>query len=460
VWFGYFGWLPALIPEAARTFRASDPMVGEVVVDAGGELVQSTPDVEIADADQLVGDGAFAIVRIEPGYEEGGSLLASAARRLRNTAGTRLAARRASGLLKARGYDEAAVVLWDIDQFVHLPGGRSTGRRRLQELLPERALVVGWHGDSPQTVLEAVAEEVGRQVGRTIEYGQPLARQGLVIALADEYVLRIAIGPGRQKIELQEAALQRLAPADPPPVVAQRVPRMFAMGRLGLGDWSAEERLPGSTAPHELAPELLSDCIDFLVALHGVERGEPGAAPLAESAKVLAAACARSEHRDALLELGHTLDAELADLPRGFGHGDFWTRNLLVTGNRLRAVIDWDSSSPGRLPLLDLLHLRLSAHREKTREYLGTALVRHQLPWAEAGGDKVVDEYCRRVGIEVDGKLLKSIVFAYWLDRVAFELGLSPDRAERPVWMRNNVEVVLDSLAEHAPTHPGTRLYT
>jgi aminoglycoside phosphotransferase (APT) family kinase protein len=234
---------------------------------------------------------------------------------------------------------------------------------------------------------------------------------------------------------------------------------MLAMGRLGLGDWSAEERLPGSTAGHELAPELLSDCIDFLVALHGVERGEPGA-PLAESAKVLAASCATSEHRDAVLELGHTLDAELSGLPRGWGHGDFWTRNLLVTGNRLRAVIDWDSSSPGRLPLLDLLHLRLSAHREKTREYLGAALVRHQLPWAEAGGDEVVDEYCRRVGIEVDGRLLKSIVFAYWLDRVAFELGMSPDRAERPVWMRNNVEVVLDSLAEHAPTHPGTHLYT
>jgi aminoglycoside phosphotransferase (APT) family kinase protein len=272
-------------------------------------------------------------------------------------------------------------------------------------------------------------------------------------------VLRIAIGPGRQKIELQKTALERLAAGSPPPVVAQRVPRILAAGKLGLGDWSAEELLPGRTAPHELAPELLSDCIDFLVALHGVERSENGAR-LVESAKIVAASCASAEHREAVLELGNTLDAELAGLPRGFGHGDFWTRNLLVTGNRLRAVIDWDSATPGRLPLLDLLHLRLSAQREKTREYLGTALVSHQLPWADAGGDEIVESYCRRIGIEVDAALLKRIVFAYWLDRVAFELDVSADRAQRPVWMRNNVEVVLDALGDHAPTQPGTRLFT
>jgi aminoglycoside phosphotransferase (APT) family kinase protein len=448
-WFGYYSWLPALIPEDALTFSVSDPVLAEVLADAGGELVDGKSDVEIADPTRLSGDGSLAIVTIEPAYQEGASLLLSAARRLRRSARARIAARDARRLLRARGYGSTSVVLWDIDQFVHLPGGRSIGRRRLRELLPQRALVVGRHADGARTVLEAVAEEVGRQVGRTVEYGQPLARQSLMIALADEYVLRIAIGPSRQKIELQQTALQRLAAAGPPPVVAQRVPRMLAVGRLGLGDWSAEERLPGNAASDELAPEILADCIDFLVALQGVGRGEAGT-PLVDSAQIVAAACSSSVHRDAVLELGHSLDKELAHLPRGFGHGDFWTRNLLVTGNRLRGVIDWDSATPGRLPLLDLLHLRLSAHREKTREYLGAALVRHQLPWAEAGGDDVVDSYCRRIGIDVDRALLTSIVFAYWLDRVAFELELSPDRAQRPVWMHNNVELVLDALANRA----------
>src|SRR5262245_10004435 len=421
-------------------------MLAQVLADAGAEIVENGADVEIADADLLTGTGALAIVTIGAPHHEGESLLRSATRRLGHSVRTRLAAARARRSLRDRGYGATSVALWDIDQFVHLPGGRPAGRRRLQEYLPQRALVVGRRGDPAPTVLEAVAEQVGTRIGRTVEYGLPLARQGLVIALADEYVLRIAIGPGRQKIDLQQTALRLLSSAGPPPVVAQRIPRTLGTGTLGLGDWSAEERLSGSSAPSELDPDLLADCIDFLVALHGVGQGA-GGAPLVDSAQTVAAACRRSEHRDAVLELGTTLDAELGDLPRGFGHGDFWTHNLLVDGNRLRGVIDWDSATPATLPLLDLLHLLLSAHREGTREYLGAALVRHQLPWAEAGGDEVVRSYCRRIGIALDSALLRSFVLAYWLDRIAFELRTSPDRAQRPVWMRNNVELVLDRLA-------------
>jgi aminoglycoside phosphotransferase (APT) family kinase protein len=272
-------------------------------------------------------------------------------------------------------------------------------------------------------------------------------------------VIRIAIGPGRQRIELQKTALERLAAGSPPPLVAERVPRLLGAGEVGLAGWSAEERLPGSTAPHELAPKLLSDCIDFLVALHVVDRGETGAA-FVDSAKIVASFCSNDEHREAVLELGNTLDAELAGLPRGFGHGDFWSRNLLVAGNRLQAVIDWDGAKPGQPPLLDLVHLRLSAHREKTREYLGTALVRHQLPWAAAGGDELTDLYCRRIGFEVDANVLKWLAFAYWLERIAFELNHNADRVQRPVWMRNNIELVLDAFRDHVPTRPGTRQFT
>jgi aminoglycoside phosphotransferase (APT) family kinase protein len=456
---GSFGWLPALIPADAVTFRVTDPLLGEILVDAGGRLVDGEPpDVEITDAGHLSRGAGLEIVMVDPEHQEGGRLLLAAAIRGRETISARLAARRVGKRLRALGYGETVVVLWDIDQFVHLPGRRMTVRRRAAELLPQRALVVGRREDHGPTVLEAVAEEVGRRVGRTVEYGRPLARQGRMVAVADDYVLRIAIGPGRKRIKQHERTLEFLAAAAPR-VIKARVPRLLAGGKLGLGEWSAEERLPGRAASHQLGPQLLDDCIDFLVALHHVGPADAGAR-LLEKAKIVAAACSRTEHRDAVLELGSNLDAELSELPRGFGHGDFWTRNLLVTGGRLGAVIDWDSAAPGSLPLLDLLHLTLSALREKTREYLGEALVRYQLPWAAAGGDEIVDSYCRRLGIDVDARLLKWLVFAYWLEHVAYELDYARDRAGRPVWMRNNVEVVLDSIDDYMPTRSGTRLVT
>jgi hypothetical protein len=51
-------------------------------------------------------------------------------------------------------------------------------------------------------------------------------------------------------------------------------------------------------------------------------------------------------------------------------------------------------------------------------------------------------------------------VFAYWLEHVAYELDYARDRAGRPVWMHNNVEIVLDALDGYAPTRSGTRLFT
>jgi aminoglycoside phosphotransferase (APT) family kinase protein len=350
-------------------------------------------------------------------------------------------------LLRARGYGTTEIILWDVDQFVYLPGVSSeTGARRLAELLPQRALVVGRRGPAAPTVLEAVVREVARQTGRAVKRGLPLARVGLTLGLTDDYVVRIAIGPGRRKIELQRTALDLLSESAPAGVVTERVPWLVASGKLGLADWSAERRLPGSAASSDLTPQLLEDCIDFLIELHAA--GGAGArAPSSKDAAIVAVACRRPDHREAVLELGQDLDSRLAQLPRGFGHGDFWTRNLLVEGGRLVGVIDWDAATPDRLPLLDLLHLLLSAHRERTREYLGAALVRHQLPWARTGGDDIVRAYCRRLKIEVDSELLEALVLAYWLNRVGFELSLFADRAARPLWMHNNVHLVLETLA-------------
>ena len=56
----------------------------------------------------------------------------------------------------------------------------------------------------------------------------------------------------------------------------------------------------------------------------------------------------------------------LADLTLGWGHGDFWQENLLTDGERLVAVLDWDTATPASLPMLDLMDLiALSRRRDR-----------------------------------------------------------------------------------------------
>jgi hypothetical protein len=188
--------------------------------------------------------------------------------------------------LNALGYAETDVVPWDIDQFVHLPGGRLTGRRRPAELFPQRALLVGRRGAREPTLLEAVAEEFGRQVGRSVEYGKPLARQSSRSCARRRMRDQDRNRPWPAENRASEDSAERLVGGSPPPV-AERVPWLLGAGEVGSAGWSAEERPPGSTAPHELALKLPSDCIDFLVALHVVERSRPAAPSTARRSSVV-----------------------------------------------------------------------------------------------------------------------------------------------------------------------------
>jgi len=440
----FHGWLAAVVPAGARTFRVDDPALEITLRDAGADLVAANPDVEIASPAHASDDASHVIVTVDAGQGEGGGRFVRAVRRLRGSLHARLLAARVRRAVERRGYGATSVVLWDLEQLIYLPRRPHDRGRRFAERLPQRALVVGSRSEHAETILDSVVNEVANRLGDRVEYGLPLARVGLTLVIADDYVVRVAVGSGRRKLELQRDALQLLRAAEPGPSVGDRVPWLEASGRLGLADWSVERRLPGETTA-SLAAGVLADSVDFLVALHATRAGST-LVPLTREAKILATVC-DDERAKVVTEVALRLDSRLADLPRGFGHGDFWTRNLLVEEGRLTGVIDWDAATPDRLPLLDLLHLHLSAHRERTREYLGPALLRYLLPWARSGGDDTVLLYCRRLGLDVDASVLEDLAIAYWLTRVAFEVSLFADRAERPIWMQNNVESVLDAIA-------------
>ena len=134
--------------------------------------------------------------------------------------------------------------------------------------------------------------------------------------------------------------------------------------------------------------------------------------------------------------------------PRGFGHGDFWHGNLVVDGDRLTGVVDWDAAGPGRLPLIDYLHLVANAERTRHRHAsLGETIVSFLLPWARNGGDESARRlFSLTAGGHLDAPTLEILVAAYWLDYVAYQLRLYADRGE-PNWFEPNVDSVVEALA-------------
>ena len=107
------------------------------------------------------------------------------------------------------------------------------------------------------------------------------------------------------------------------------------------------------------------------------------ASSLAGAGEVVARVCGAADAA-AVRETAARLDAELAGLPRGFGHGDFFAGNLLVDGGRLAGVVDWDGAGPGRLPLLDLLHLLVTSRWRGADLAWGPAIIGDLLPWVRA----------------------------------------------------------------------------
>ena len=187
------------------------------------------------------------------------------------------------------------------------------------------------------------------------------------------------------------------------------------------------------------------ECLEFLTALHSVKGPGRWDTSLVAAAEVVARVCGPAEAA-MVHATGRVLDDALADVPRGFGHGDFFMGNLLVEDDRLLGVVDWDSAGPDRLALLDAIHLAFtSAHRPTDMDW-GPKLVSELIPWARAGGDDLTNEYCREVGLERDPELLELLVVAYWLDRAASQLRTHAERWEDGDWLRLNIESVARAL--------------
>lgn len=443
---GGHGWLAAVLPATATRFRVSDAELGATLEDAGGELVEHHPDVEIGPGTFLRGDAGLGVVRLGRSDLSGRSSIGRAWKRTSQSLSVRVHAARASRALRALGYESNEVITWDLGQTFGLPEIRdrrhrgSFVERGLLDHLPQRALVVGRSSRSEQTLLEA-------SVGEALDGGGDedsvwlSMREGLLIRSDSECILRVAVGPARNHLDAQRAALVALEAA--PPTIRKRAPRLLSRGRSGLADWSLEERVAGARPPAPLSERLVAECLDFLVDLHafgGEARGDTSATAMARFAERVC----DPARREAVGELGRRVDGSLADVRRGFAHGDFFRGNLVAVDGGLAGVVDWDAGGPDRLPLIDLIHFKLYSQRLGSEDW-GHAIVGDLLPWARSGGDEVVRSYCSRIGLEL-GSRLPMFVAAHWLDHVAYQVRTYADRPTRQRWVQRNVDHVIDAL--------------
>jgi phosphotransferase family enzyme len=433
------GWLPAVLPADARRFRVADTVLSAALASIGAEIVEDDPDVEIADEPQaLRGDAPLAVLTLDPPPRRGGGRVLRGAKRVATSLSTRARARQAQRLLREAGY-EPAVFLWDVGQRANLPLVTVAGRS-LPERLPQRAVALGRRGERGPTALEAALAEAGKAAGEELRPEWASIRAGIVVVAAGSAVLRVAIGRARSQIRDQIAALEALRLATSPAAVAERIPWVIAYGRAGLTDWSLERRLPGARPARKLEGELLEACFEFLVGLRHAEGGVGGRtfSDLVEAP----ASVSGPETAEALRSLADELERSLAGVDRGFAHGDFFAGNLLAEDDRLTGVLDWDGGGPGRVPALDLLHLQLTRHPYGSDDNWGRAVVERLLPSARAGGDALLRRYCAELGIDPDPHLLEALVFAYWLEYVAYQLRTHLDRRSQPEWIEGNVELV------------------
>jgi aminoglycoside phosphotransferase (APT) family kinase protein len=443
------GWLPAALPADARRFRVGRSALAAALSEAGAELVETRPDVEIARAaTDLDGDADVAIVSVEPPAGLRAGRATRAAARLLAAARVRARAGPERRRLHRLGYADVQTLRWDVRRRAALPGLAVAGGSLTDRVLGG-LLVVGRRGPARPTALEAAVEAAGREAGLALRPEWVSIRPGPVLVATNAGVLRVAIGPGRVEVESQIEALDALGEADLPPPVADRTPRLLAEGRAGLARWSLERALPGERPPARLSAGLVDECLQYLVALHA-SGGGADARPLAEEAAIVAAVC-RDEPAQRARALGERLDRELADVPRGFGHGDFFPGNLLARGDRLTGVLDWDAGGPGRLPLVDLLHLELTRRPYGHDDNWGRALVERLLAAARAGGDEPMRAYCAAAGLERDPRLLEALVFAYWLGYASYQLRVHPDRHGQRSWIEGNLERVLRAVPTSAP---------
>lgn len=441
------GWLAAVLPADARRIRVLNSSIAGTLADAGADLVDDRPDLELGPPSSLRGDARWAMVAFDGGSIdvsrnwEARPRPARAARRVAGSILIRLRALAARKALLSKGYGRPLTFYWDQERPLRLPD--TPGRRPLGELFPLGVTVVAAREAHGPTLLDRAAADAATQSNEAVELRELRTASWGVLALGSTTVLRATVGPARRHLLRQAEVLKMLRARST--TLGSIVPWPLAQGKTGIADWLLEPRLRGNPALPVLEERLLADALDVLAELHSAGEPRGSAVSPAADARVLSAAV-DSVHAERLIELGEDLEARLAELPRSLAHGDFSYGNLLHEGGSLTGVVDWNKVKQGSLPLLDLFNLMLTSEVAVSGRTHGRVFREFLIPWARAGGDEAARRFCGRIGVALREGLLEDLAVAWWLDRHADQVLTYADRLKRPAWLRENVELPLRAL--------------
>lgn len=197
----------------------------------------------------------------------------------------------------------------------------------------------------------------------------------------------------RQGIQIRIEALRRRLPGEMAHVLPRRVAWIEAEGSMA----ELYECLPGRTGysdllstarPRKAFRVQLALCIDWLSRFH----------------------------RATLVSDG----VDKASIPRAAGHGDFWLRNILVSGERVSGVLDWESSSDSAPVTRDLHSFIVS----------------------------LVEVYQRRRGVHDEEEAFRRYLVEEGWTKSAVN-GALASYSERLDWHAPSLEVLLRSELEH-----------
>jgi O-antigen/teichoic acid export membrane protein len=131
----------------------------------------------------------------------------------------------------------------------------------------------------------------------------------------------------------------------------------------------------------------------------------------------------------------------------GWIHGDFGPSNILLTpdGAEVVGIVDWELAASPELPCIDIVTLLLTTRARAQRRELGDVV--HTLLTDPRWTDfecALVDQ--AQPGLADSAQAVRATVLLCWLRHVAANLTKSVRYSGHRIWMRNNVDAVLDML--------------